>query len=68
MTRRHRFFCTNRQRHSNEDQIVEIVPRDIEVLGRRISGWLITTEEPVIDKFIPLDESMHVDSIVHDPE
>ena len=68
LTRRHRFFCTSRERHADDPRVIDVVPKEIVVLGRRVSGWLITTEEPVIDKFISLDEAMQGDLIVLDPE
>lgn len=68
-TRRHTFFCTNRERHTTTtSKIVEIAPKEIAVFGEKVQGWLITTEEPVIDKLIPLSESLHGDVMEHDPE
>jgi hypothetical protein len=33
-----------------------------------VRGWIVTTEEPVIDKIIPLDESTQGEVLNHDPE
>ena len=67
-TRRHTFFCINKARHTANETVVEEVPKEIELFGRQVKGWLITTEEPVIDKVIPLRESMLGDVMLHDPE
>ncbi len=67
-TRRHTFFCTNRERHTSTSKVVEINPKEITVFGRKIQGWLITTEQQVIEKLIPLSESLHGDVMEHDPE
>ena len=40
----------------------------ITVFGKQVHGWVITTEEPVIDKTIPLGESLEADELLHDPE
>jgi len=67
-TRRHTFFCTNRERHTANETVIEEVPKEVTIFGQKIQGWLITTEEPVIDKLIPLDESLQGDIILHDSE
>ncbi len=67
-TRRHTFFCTNKERHTTTSKVVEVEPKEIVVYGEKVQGWLITTEEPVIDKLIPLSESLHGDVMEHDPE
>lgn len=67
-TRRHTFFCTNRERHTSTSKVVEIDAKEIVVFGRKVQGWLITTEEQVIEKLIPLSESLHGDVMEHDPE
>ena len=58
MTRRHTFFCIHRERHTQSGVVVEVVPKEIEVFGKRVRGWLITKEEPAIDKQITLEESL----------
>ena len=67
-TRRNTFFCTNKDRFSQMDEVVEISPREIDVFGRKISGWLITMEVSTIDKHIPLEESLNGEIMFHDPE
>ena len=67
-TRQNTFFCINRERHTRLAKVVEAVPMEITVFGRRIQGWLITQEEPVIDKYISFNESLEEDVIFHDPE
>jgi hypothetical protein len=67
-TRRHTFFCTNRDRHTSTSKVVDIETKEITVFGRKIQGWLITTEEQVIEKLIPLSESLHGQVMEHDPE
>ena len=69
ITRRHTFFCVDRERHSHSAaEVIAAVPKVITVFGRQVPGWIITTEEPVIDKTIPLVESMEEDELLHDPE
>ncbi len=69
VTRRHAFFCTDRQRHSSATtKIIDVVPKTISVFGRQVSGWIVTTEEPVIDKTITLEESFDDLGVRHDPE
>ncbi|HIC69554.1 MAG TPA: hypothetical protein EYO90_08515, partial [Candidatus Latescibacteria bacterium] len=58
VTRRHTFFCVERKRHIEKKTVIEAVPKTITVCGRQVEGWLITTEEQVIDKTITLAESM----------
>jgi hypothetical protein len=67
-TRQHTFFCTKKDRHITTSKVVEIEPKEIVVFGEKVQGWLITTEEQVIDKLIPLSESLHGDVMEHDPE
>ena len=67
-TRRHTFFCINRERHTSASKVVEIHAKEISVFGRKVEGWLITTEEQVIEKLIQLSESLHGDVMEHDPE
>ncbi|MEW6751308.1 MAG: hypothetical protein AB1505_10075 [Candidatus Latescibacterota bacterium] len=67
-TRRHTFFCINKARHAADERVVEAVPKEVAVFGHTVQGWLITTEEPVIDKTIPLGESLQGDVVQHDPE
>ncbi len=68
MTRRHTFFCVNQARHTANEAVIEVVPKEITIFGQKVQGWVITTEEPVIDKVIPLEESMRGDVMLHDPE
>ncbi|SVE38824.1 uncharacterized protein METZ01_LOCUS491678, partial [marine metagenome] len=42
--------------------------KTITVFGREIEGWIVTTEEPVIDKTITLEESLDDVGVRHDPE
>lgn len=69
VTRRHTFFCTSPERHIHDpSKVVQTQPREIVVFGVKIQGWLVTTEESVISKVIPLDESLRGDIVLHDPE
>lgn len=67
-TRRHTFFCTDKERHTINEKIIEVKPKEVVIFGQKISGWLVTTEAPVIDKIIPLRESMQGEVMLHDPE
>jgi len=67
-TRCHTFFCINKARNTSNEKVIEVVPKEIVILGKKVKGWLVTTEEPVIDKIIPLDESMRGEVMQHDPE
>ncbi len=67
-TRQHTFFCTRKERHVTSSKVVEIEAKEIVVFNQKIKGWLITTEETVIDKLIPLSESLYGDVMEHDPE
>ena len=67
-TRRNTFFCTNKDRFSQMEEVIEIAPKEITVFGQKISGWLITTEVSTIDKYISLNESINSDIVFHDPE
>ena len=68
VTRRHTFFCVERKRHIEKKTVIEAVPKTITVCGRQVEGWLITTEEQVIDKTITLAESMEGLGLHHDTE
>ena len=68
VTRRHTFFCVDRKRHAEKKEVIEAVPKTITVLGRRVEGWIITTEEEVIDKTITLEESLEGIGLLHDTE
>ena len=68
MTRRHTFFCTNKDRHTSASKVINAKPKEIIIFGQSVRGWVITTEEPVIDKIIPLDESTQGEVLNHDPE
>lgn len=67
-TRQHTFFCTKKDRHITNSKVVDINAKEVVVFGQKVKGWLITTEEAVIDKLIPLSESLHGDVMEHDPE
>lgn len=66
--RRHTFFCINKERHTANEQVVDVQPKEIDIFGQTVKGWLITTELPVIDKIIPLAESLRGDFMPNDPE
>lgn len=68
VTRRHTFFCVDRERHGGQAGVVEAAPKKITVFGRTVEGWIVTTERPVIDKTITLAESMEGLGSAHDPE
>ena len=57
VTRRHTFFCINKERHTASSKVIDARRKDISVFGQRVRGWIVITEEPVIDKDISLDES-----------
>jgi len=57
-TRQHTFFCIDRKRHTRWAKVVKEEPKTITVFGQQVEGWIVTTEEPVIDKTISLAESM----------
>jgi len=68
MTRRHTFFCVNKARHTANENVIEAQPKKISLFGHEIEGWLITTEEAVIDKVIPLREALRGGIANNDPE
>ena len=69
-TRRHTFFCTNKDRHSESQNIIEIHEKSVKVFGRIVVGWLITVEEPVIETIIPVRNSLQtsISLPANDPE
>ena len=67
-TRRHTFFCINKERHTAASQVIDAQREEIDVFGQRVRGWIVTTEEPVIDKDISLDESTQGTMPHRDPE
>ena len=67
-TRQHTFFCMDRKRHTRWAKVVKEEPKTITVFGEVVEGWIVTTEEPVIDKIISLSESMEGLAILHDNE
>ena len=67
-TRRHIFFCINKERHTASSKVIDAQRKEIDVFGRRVRGWIVTTEEPVINKDISLDESTHRAMPLRDPE
>ena len=68
MTRQHTFFCVNKERHTSASKVIEAQPKEIPIFGQKVQGWIVTTEEPVIDKIIPLDESTQGEALHNDPE
>ena len=68
VTRRHTFFCINKERHTASSKVIDARRKDISVFGQRVRGWIVTTEEPVIDKAISLDESTQGAMPLRDPE
>ena len=68
VTRRHTFFCINKERHTASSKVIEARREEINVFGQRVRGWIVTTEEPVIDKGISLDESTQGTMPHRDPE
>ena len=70
VTRTHVFFCVDRERHAQYggEKVLRAEPKTITVLGKRVDGWVITTELPVIDKTITLRESLDGSQDLKDPE
>lgn len=68
VTRRHTFFCINKERHTASSKVIDARREEIAVFGQRVRGWIVTTEEPVIDKDIFLDESTQGTMPHRDPE
>lgn len=68
VTRRHTFFCINKERHTASSKVIDAQLKDISVFGQRVRGWIVITEEPVIDKDISLDESTQGAMPLRDPE
>ena len=68
VTRRHTFFCINKERHTASSKVIDAQRKDISVFGQRVRGWIVITEEPVIDKDISLDESTQGAMPLRDPE
>jgi hypothetical protein len=59
VSRKHTYFCLDRDRHSHwASKVIEVVPKQITVFGEEINGWIVTTEETVIDATITLRESL----------
>ncbi len=68
VTRRHTYFCLDRERHSHwASKVTDVVPKQITIFGEKVDGWIITTEEAVIDTTISLRESLDRTSL-RDPE
>ena len=69
-TRRHTFFCTNKDRHSESQNIIELHEKSVKVFDRIVVGWLITVEEPVIETIIPVRNSLQssISLPANDPE
>ena len=67
-TRRHTFFCINKERHTASSKVIDAQRKEISVFGQRVRGWIVITEEPVIDKDISLDESTQGAMPLRDPE
>ena len=68
VTRRHTFFCINKERHTASSKVIDAQRKDIGVFGQQVRGWIVITEEPVIDKDISLDESTQGAMPFRDPE
>ena len=68
VTRRHTFFCINKERHTASSKVIDAQRKEISVFGQRVRGWIVITEEPVIDKDISLDESTQGAMPFRDPE
>ena len=68
VTRRHTFFCINKERHTASSKVIDAQRKDISVFGQQVRGWIVITEEPVIDKDISLDESTQGAMPLRDPE
>jgi len=68
MSRRHTFFTTDKTPHQDRPNFISAIPKQIQVFDKVIHGWIVTTEEPVIDKIIPLSESMQTRTSLLDPE
>ncbi len=68
MTRRHTFFCIDKERHTAASKVIDAQPKEIDIFGATVRGWIITTEDPAIDKTIPLDASSQGEVLNHDPE
>lgn len=68
VTRRHTFFCINKERHTASSKVIEARREEINVFGQQVRGWIVTTEELVIDKDISLDESTQGAIPHRDPE
>ena len=68
MTRQHTFFCINKKRHTASSKVIDAQRKEISVFGQPVRGWVVTTEEPVIDKDISLDESTQGTMPYRDPE
>ena len=68
VTRQHTFFCINKERHTASSKVIDAQRKEINVFGQRVRGWIVITEEPVIDKDISLDESTQGAMPLRDPE
>jgi len=69
ITRKHTFFCVDRERHTRAaTKVIEITPKQIVVFGREVRGWVVTTEEPIEEETIPLRESLQGAKFRQDPE
>jgi|TARA_B100001094_G_C17776864_1_gene597775 hypothetical protein len=63
-TRRHTFFCINKERHTQAQKVTDIHKKTVKVFGKTVVGWLITTEEQVIETIIPVQSSFNkIDSM-----
>ena len=58
-TRRHTCFCINKDRHTESQNIIEIHKKRVNLFGQTVIGWLITTEEQVIETIIPARNSLN---------
>jgi hypothetical protein len=63
-TRKHTFFCINKERHTQRQKVTDIHKKVVKVFGKTVVGWLITTEEQVIETIIPVQSALNkIDSM-----
>jgi hypothetical protein len=68
ISRRHTFFTKDKSSHEGQSNFISAIPKQIQVFDKVINGWIITAEEPVIDKIISLSESMQAQIPLLDQE
>ena len=63
-TRKHTFFCINKERHTQTQKVTDIHKKTVKVFDKNVVGWLITTEEQVIETIIPMQSALNnIDSM-----